>query len=109
LVGSEIEYFAALFRWRNQRITNPSTRVEVVTSDEFSKRYSGGGSNDSQVDFKQLGIRAPSIEIITINHPPADITGGTIEIPGDTVLLRGRDRIVVTVCNVYFEAVRLAP
>jgi hypothetical protein len=107
ILGTEIEYLPVLFRWRDYRISNPSTTVEVLTADEFSSRYSGGGRDDSQADFKQLGIDTPSIEILTVNHPAADITGGTTEIPGDTVLLKSRDRIVVTVCNVYFEAIRI--
>lgn len=61
---------------------------------------------DSQVDFKQLGITAPKVTIVSIDHPDAEITGGTVEIPGDTILLDDKARIIISVCNVYFEAVR---
>jgi hypothetical protein len=31
--------------------------------------------------------------LISIHHPPAKITGGTIEIPGDQVLVKNKDTI----------------
>jgi hypothetical protein len=37
-----------------------------------------------------------------------DITGATTEVPGDSVLLAGPNRIVVSACGVYFEATRSA-
>jgi hypothetical protein len=106
LLGTEIEYSPTLFRWKNYSVRNPSAATKVMTADEFSHEYSGGGPADSQVDFKQLGIRSSSITMVYINHAAANITGGTVETPGDTVLLKSKERIVLSVCNVYFEAVR---
>jgi hypothetical protein len=46
---------------------------------------------------------------VSIEHPPAEITRATTEIPGDLLLLKNRNTIVFSVCNVYFEAKRLRP
>ena len=46
---------------------------------------------------------------VSINHAPAKIAGATTEVPGDVVLLKNRDAIVFSVCNIYFEAKRLLP
>ena len=39
-------------------------------------------------------------------HEPANITGATIEIPGDDVLIKDKNTIIFSVCNVYYEARR---
>ena len=46
---------------------------------------------------------------VSIGHAPATISSATTEIPGDVVLLKNRNAIVFSVCNVYFEAKRLRP
>ena len=107
ILSTEIEYSPTIFRWENHAVTNPSSASRTLSESEFHDKYYGG-PNDSQVDFKQLGIRSPTITILSIEHPDANITGGgTVEIPGDTVLLESRNRIILSVCNVYFEADRL--
>ena len=103
LVGTEIEYTADSFRWKDKAIQHPSVDITVVTADEFQKEYSGSGSF---VDFRRLGIRTPQATKAQIGHPPANITGGSIEIPGDDVLIKDRTTIVFSVCGVYFEAKR---
>ncbi|MGA7288442.1 MAG: hypothetical protein WBX02_10135, partial [Terriglobales bacterium] len=65
--------------------------------------------NGSQVSFRELGINAPEMKQVSINHAPAKIAGATTEVPGDVVLLKNRDAIVFSVCNIYFEAKRLLP
>jgi hypothetical protein len=60
--------------------------------------------NGSQVSFRQLGMKVLETKQVSINHAPAKITGATTEIPGDDVLLKNRNAIVFSVCNVYFEA-----
>ena len=62
--------------------------------------------NDSQVTFRQLGIKAPTAMEIEIRHPEAHITGATIEIPGDVILVKNKNTIIFSVCNLYFEAKR---
>ena len=105
-IGTEIEYTADNFRWKNIVTTHPSIQIEVISAQQFHDENSGGGANDSQVNFQQLGIKAPRITQIELGHEPADITGGTIEIPGDKVLIKDKNTIVFSVCNVYFEAKR---
>ena len=77
--------------------------IRTVTDDEFRKENSGG---DSPASFAQLGIRARSVLEVDLQHEDADITGATTEVPGDSVLLAGPNRIVVSACGVYFEATR---
>ncbi len=107
LIGTEIQYSNRLFRWKRVVIETPSADVRIVSAKEFHDYNSGGGANDSQVTFEQLGIRAEKAKQISINHPDANITGATIEIPGDRLLVKSPDSIVFSVCNVYFEARRI--
>jgi hypothetical protein len=106
LIGTEIEYTADTFRWEKTTVARPIVKIEVVSAEQFSKENSGGGANDSQVDFRQLGITANQATQITLIHEPAEITGATTEIPGDRILIKGPNTIVFSVCNVYFEARR---
>jgi hypothetical protein len=106
LIGTEIEYTADSFRWKNTVTPHPTVQVTVLSAQQFHDRYSGGGANDSQVNFRQLGIRAPQATLVILGHEPADLTGATIEIPGDEVLIKDKNTIVFSVCNVYFEAKR---
>jgi len=107
IIGTRIEYSANLFRWKTAEVKNPKATVKTYTAEQFHNEYSGGGANDSQVSFDQLGIHAHEVREVSIEHPDADITGGTTEIPGDKVLLKSNARIVFSVCNVYFEARRI--
>jgi hypothetical protein len=106
LIGTEIEYTADGFRWKNIVTTHPTVQVVVLSAEQFHDKYSGGGANDSQVNFRQLGIRAPQVTLITLGHEPAELTGATTEIPGDEILIKDKNTIVFSVCNVYFEAKR---
>jgi hypothetical protein len=105
LIGTEIEYTADSFRWKNTITRHPTVQVVNLSAEQFHDENSGG-ANDSQVDFRQLGIRAPQATQITLGHEPAELTGATTEIPGDVVLIKGPNTIVFSVCNVYFEAQR---
>jgi hypothetical protein len=58
------------------------------------------------VTFAQLGIKTDHVLEIKISHPDASITGASSEIPGDAVLSRGKNTIIFSVCNIYFEAKR---
>lgn len=106
LIGSEIVYTLDSFRWKDTVTRNPTVQIAVLSAEQFHDENSGGGANDSQVDFDQLGIKMPRATQITLSHEPADLTGGTTEIPGDVVLIKGPNTIVFSVCNVYFEAHR---
>jgi hypothetical protein len=108
LIGTELEYSAQLFRWNKVMTRNPGAETTIITAQRFHDENSGGGANDSQVTFMQLGIKEEKAVQVVIRHPHASITGATIEIPGDSVLLKDKDTIIFSVCNVYFEAKRTA-
>ena len=108
LLGTEIEYSAEVFRWKDVVTTHPVAEARMVSAEQFHDDNSGKGSNSSQITFRQLGIKAKQAMLISIHHPPAKITGGTIEIPGDEVLVKSKDAVVFAACNVYFEAKRVS-
>lgn len=107
ILGTTITYGAELFQWKKTTVPNPTATVRVVTAEQFHDENSGGGANDSQVDFRQLGIKAATAAQVEIQHPEANLTGVTAEIPGDAVLIKSKNTIVFSVCNVYFEARRV--
>ena len=107
IIGSEIEYTTDSFRWKNTVVKHPAVEVRVVTAGQFERENSSPSVNGSQVSFHQLGINTPDAKQVSINHPPAEITKATTEIPGDEVLLKNQNTIVFSVCNLYFEAKRL--
>jgi hypothetical protein len=106
LIGTTIEYRTNSFRWKDKVVNHPAINVRVLTAKQFHDENSGSGANSSQVTFQQLGIRAPYVRQVELAHEAADITGATTETPGDRVLMKGRNTIVFSVCNVYFEAQR---
>ena len=83
-----------------------SAETATVTAAQFHEENSGHGADSSQVTFGQLGIKDAATTGITIKHSDANITGATTEIPGDVVLIRDKNTIVFSVCNIYFEAKR---
>jgi hypothetical protein len=104
LLGTEIEYSGGLFRWKDVVTTQPVAETTMISADQFHDDNSGSGS---QITFSQLSIKSKNAMQISIHHSPANLTGATIEIPGDTVLVRNKDTIIFSVCNVYFEAKRI--
>jgi hypothetical protein len=104
ILGTELEYSHDLFRWKDVVTRNPIAETRTITANQFHDENSGQGSRSSQVTFGQVGIKKSETLQVTIQHPPARITGGTIEIPGDTVWLKDKSTIVFSACNVYFEA-----
>lgn len=107
LIGTEIEYTIDSFRWKNVKIEHANANIKVVGAQQFHDENSGQGATGSSVTFHQLGIKSTKVTQITIDHPAAEITGATIEIPGDSVLLKAQNTIILSVCNVYFEAQRI--
>ena len=106
LIGTTITYTADSFRWKDTLSKNSKAITTTVSARDFEANNSGGGANDSNVSFKQLGISGSRATQITIEHADADLTGGTTEIPGDAVLVRDPTHIVFSVCNLYFLAER---
>ena len=109
IIGTELEYTADFFRWKHIVVKHPTVAVAVVRAEQFQRENSSPSVNGSQVSFRQLGVDAPEMKQVSINHEPAEITGATTEIPGDVILLKNRNAIVFSVCNVYFEAKRVRP
>ena len=106
IIGTQIEYTADSFSWNHIVVKHPPVDVRVVSAEQYERENSSPSVNGSQVSFRQLGINAPEAKQVTVNHAPAEITRATTEIPGDVVLLKNRNTIVFSVCNLYFEAKR---
>jgi hypothetical protein len=106
LLGTRIVYSADSFEWEDHGMQHSTATIRIWAKDDFLHEYCGGGPRDSCVDFGQLGIHADRATVLTIQHPAASITGATTEIPGDWVLLKNPDTIIVSVCNLYFDAHR---
>jgi endoglucanase len=108
LIGTEVEYAPGFFRWHKWVTKNPAAEITIVTAEQFHDENSGMGTNSSQVTFQQLGIKADRATQVVFQHPAANITGATTEIPGDHVLIKDENTIIFSVCSAYFEAERSA-
>ncbi|MNL82516.1 hypothetical protein D3C87_2099150 [compost metagenome] len=57
-----------------------------------------------------LGITKPAAERVTIQHADMEIKGitdqGTVGVPGDDVMFKDKNSLILSVCNVWFEAQR---
>lgn len=110
LIGTEIEYSAVLFRWQKIVTKGPIAEITTIGAEQFHDENSGKGTDSSQVTFRQLGIKADKVTQVVIPHPAVSISGATVEIPGDGVLIKGKNTNVFSVCSFYFEAERrIAP
>ncbi len=103
LLGSTLTYRDNSLRWRGGSVPLDDVTTRSVTDDVFQKENRG---SDTPASFAQLGIHAHTVTEVDLQHEDADITGATTEVPGDSVLLAGPNRIVVSACGVYFEAIR---
>jgi len=103
LLGSTLVYGATAMRWRGGEVPLQGITMRMVTGAEFKKENSG---DDGAADFMQLGIRSGSVLEVDMQHEDADITGASTEVPGDSVLIAGPNRIIVSACGVFFEARR---
>ncbi len=103
LIGSTLTYRGTSLVWRGGAVPLDDIITRTVTDDQFRKENAGG---ESPASFAQLGIRSRAVLEVDLQHEDADVTGATTEVPGDSVLLAGPNRIVVSACGVYFEATR---
>jgi hypothetical protein len=101
LVGSTLRYRQGAMVWQGGEVPTPEALTRTLTRRHFQDEY--------HFDLTELGIRTDSITEIDLQHEDADITGATTEVPGDTILLASPARIIVSACNVYYEALRPTP
>ena len=105
LVGSTLTYAPRAMKWRGGQVRLAGISTRTLTDEQFRKENAG---QEGTATFAQLGIRSRSVLEVDMQHEDMDITGATTEVPGDSVLLAGPNRIVVSACGVYFEATRAA-
>ncbi len=103
LLGTRLTFAAHTLAWRGGTVPLVGLQAvsRILTPDQLLQEY--------RLYPKQLGLPAGSIREINLQHEDADITGATTEVPGDTVFVSSSTRIVVSACNVYYEAIRVRP
>ncbi len=99
LLNSRLRYSPGAMTWKGGSVPITEALTRTLSARQFAGEY--------KVNLADLGIHAPSVLEIDLQHEDADITGSTTEVPGDTVLLAGPGRIVVSACGVFFSAVKL--
>ena len=104
LVGSTLTYGQYEMRWRDGAVRLYDIDTRVVSAAEFRKENDGPVRPAS---FAQLGVRASALTEVDMQHEDAAVLPASTEIPGDSVLMVGPDRIVVSACGVYYEATRV--
>lgn len=99
LVGTTLHYAAGKLAWQGgeEQITEALTRT--LSAQTFRAEYG--------FELAELGVRAGAVEEVDLQHEDADVTGSTTEVPGDTVLLVGPGRIVMSACGVYYSALKV--
>jgi len=103
LVGSTITYRPNSMHWRSGHIAVTDISLRDLTDKEFREENPG---TKSPADFAQLGIHARSVTEVDMQHEDSDVLPASTAVPGDSVLLAGPNRIVVSACGIYFEATR---
>jgi len=103
LIGSTLTYSQNEMRWRGGVVPLTDVFTRQVSGAEFSKENTGP---ERPASFEQLGIRTDAVTEVDLQHPDAAVLPASTEIPGDAVMMVGPNRIVVSACGVYFEAVR---
>ena len=108
LVGSLLDYSQHSMRWRGGTVALHGITTRAVTSAELADEAPAGAGR-AALRLTDLGIGAKGVTEVNLQHEDMDITGATTEVPGDSVLVAGPGRIVVSACGVYLEARRVAP
>jgi hypothetical protein len=108
LLGKHFQIESGILMWGQTQVPIQSVRETTFDDESFLRAYSGSGGS---VRFQYLGVTSPTAQVIEIHHPDIkwkDPSGQDhYEIPGDWALLKAPNTIVVSVCNVYYEARRL--
>ncbi len=98
LLGSPLKYRQGAMTWQGGEVEIPEALSRELSRRKFQDEY--------KVDLAELGIHTEPVTEIDLQHEDADITGATTEVPGDTIVLAGTGRIIVSACGVFYEAVR---
>ena len=104
LVGTTLTYSAKSMHWQGGDVPLIDVNTRTITSDDLQHEFDG---DPKPADFAQLQIKQPSVLEVNLQHEDADITGGSTEVPGDSVLLVAPTRLLGSACGVYFEATRV--
>lgn len=99
LVGSTLRYAPHKMTWQGGDAAISEALTRTLSDRKFHDEY--------KFELADLGIKAGQVVELDLQHEDADVTGATTEVPGDTVLLAGPRRIVVSACGVYYSAVRV--
>ena len=108
LVGSLLDYEQHSMRWQGGTVALHGITTRVVNSADLAEEAPAGDGR-AAMTLTSLGIQAKGVTEVNLQHEDMDITGATTEVPGDSVLLAGPGRIVVSACGVYLEARRVMP
>ena len=104
LVGSTLTYRPREMRWRGGivHLSGVATRTQTTETFQQENQTTFG----TPLTLADLNIMGSQVMEVDLQHEDADVTGATTEVPGDSVLLVGRNTIVVSACGTYFEATR---
>ena len=105
LVGSLLTYSASALRWRGGVVPLTGVTTRLVGTAELAQEESRG---DRALTLADLGFHERQVREVNLQHEDADVTGATTEVPGDSVLMAGPGRLVLSACGVYLEARRPA-
>lgn len=103
LIGSTLTYSDHKMTWKGGDIALNGIATRMIDNNELLAEAGSG----SGVSFSQLEIKKSTVLEVNFQHEDADITGASTEVPGDSVLMAGPNRIVASACGIYFEAMRL--
>lgn len=107
MIGGKINYKADGFSWNGTALKSQGATLSTVEAQEFVEDNSG---SSSYIDFPMLGISTPSVQRVAIQHPDATIKGITDQgiegVPGDNVLMKDHNTLILSLCNVWFEVQR---
>ena len=105
LVGTTLTYRGTGMRWQGGSVPLTGVVTRTLTAESFAKETENTWG--TPLSFSELKITSPRVTEVDLQHEDADVTGSTTEVPGDSVLLVGKNTIVVSACGAYFEAARV--
>jgi hypothetical protein len=106
LVGTTLTYRTNVMRWQGGEVPLTGVVTRTVTADDFQQETEQ--SWGTPLKLSELKIMSPKVTEVDLQHEDADVTGATTEVPGDAVMLVGRNTIVVSACGTFFEATRMS-